>query len=290
MFKSGFITMIGRANVGKSTLLNAFLEQKVSIVSDKPNTTKKQILGIYNDENCQLVFVDTPGFFYKKISDSASKINFVILKNIDEIDIILFLVNEECSNKDKEFLTFLQKYQKKIILVISKMDLLKRKILIDKIILSYLKYFKFEAVIPVSSLINKNLSILKGQILNLLESKTPYFPRNTITNLSQKEIIVELLREKLFFYLDKELPHVCRIFLEKINFIKEKDLNEIYISILVPKLSQKKILIGKEGSQLKKIRLAAQKDIQKNLKMKNYLNLWVKTDDIRNNNKRLTYK
>ncbi|MDV3196272.1 MAG: GTPase Era, partial [Candidatus Phytoplasma stylosanthis] len=244
MFKSGFITIIGKTNVGKSTLLNSLLEQKISIVSDKFNTTKQKIIGIYNNIDCQLVFYDNPGFIYKEHNILFSKINSLIFKNINEVDIILFLVDNECSPRDKKILTFLKKYNKKIILVITKIDLFKKKILIDKIILSYLEYFKFEAIIPLSSVKKQNLDILKDNIINLLNKSELYFPLNMKSNVSDKEFILELLREKIFFYLEKEIPHVCHLFLEKMDLDEYNSLATISILIVVPKINQKKILIG----------------------------------------------
>lgn len=277
MFKSGFVSMIGKANVGKSTLLNSLLNQKVSIASDKPNTTKHKILGIYNDPNSQIIFVDNPGLIYQRKKILISKVNFVTLKNIEDVKVILFLVNDECRTEDKEILTFFQKYNKKIILVITKIDLFTKKTSIDKIILSYLKHFTFDAVIPLSSIKKQNLNILKENILSLLDKRPPYFSKSFTTNLSKEELILEFIREKIFYYLDKELPHVCSVVLD--NIINNEDFSiQMDILISVPKISQRKILIGSNGSKLKKIRLAAQKDIRRFLKKKIFLNLWVKVD------------
>ncbi|MGI3136362.1 MAG: GTPase Era [Candidatus Phytoplasma vitis] len=278
MFKSGFITMIGKANVGKSTLLNSLLEQKISITSDKPNTTKKKILGICNSPDYQMIFVDNPGLIYKKQIFLISKMNFITFKNIQEVDVILFLVDEECHQRDKDILDFIQKYNKKIILVITKIDLFKKKILIDKIILSYLEHFSFEAIIPLSSIKDKNLNILKKNIVSLLEEREPYFSKDVITNLSQEELISEFVREKFFYYLDKELPHVCSVYLENLTYGKDLSSLTIDILILVSKISQRKILIGTNGSTLKRIRITAEKDIKRFLKKKVSLNLWVKVD------------
>lgn len=277
VFKSGFVSMIGKANVGKSTLLNSLLNQKVSIASDKPNTTKHKILGIYNDPNSQIIFVDNPGLIYQRKKILISKVNFVTLKNIEDVKVILFLVNDECRTEDKEILTFFQKYNKKIILVITKIDLFTKKTSIDKIILSYLKHFTFDAVIPLSSIKKQNLNILKENILSLLDKRPPYFSKSFTTNLSKEELILEFIREKIFYYLDKELPHVCSVVLD--NIINNEDFSiQMDILISVPKISQRKILIGSNGSKLKKIRLAAQKDIRRFLKKKIFLNLWVKVD------------
>ncbi|MEZ0180108.1 KH domain-containing protein, partial ['Camptotheca acuminata' phytoplasma] len=176
------------------------------------------------------------------------------------------------------FLNFLKKYQKKIILVISKIDILKNKTAIDKIILSYTQEFDFDAVVPISSVNKQNLEILKDNVLSLLNEGKLLFPIETKTNITQEKLITELLREKFFFYLDKELPHVCRNVLEKTELTEAQVPNVINVLIFVPKINQKKILIGHNGENLKKIRIAAQRDIKKVLKMKINLKLWVKID------------
>ncbi|WP_323847734.1 MAG: GTPase Era [Phytoplasma sp.] len=285
MFKSGFITMIGKTNVGKSTLLNSLLEQKISITSDKHNTTKQKILGVCNNHNYQLVFIDNPGLIYKKKDFLISKFNFVALKNFEEVDVVLFLVNDKCQQADKDFLNFIQKYKKKIILIITKIDLFNKTTSIDKIILSYLKYFQFDAIIPLSSVKNQNLNILKENIVSLLDEGKLYFPKNFITNLSKEDLILEFVREKIFYYLAKELPHVCSVFLDNIIYDETNASVKLDVIILLPKISQKKILIGTNGSNLKKIRIAAQKDIKNFLKKKISLNLWVKVDSKFNNRK-----
>ncbi|TVY12176.1 GTPase Era [Candidatus Phytoplasma pini] len=282
LFKSGFITMIGKTNVGKSTLFNMLMNQKISITSSKSQTTDKQIMGIYNEKDFQLIFVDNPGF-YTNDKISIYKIDSIALNNLKEMDVVLFVVDKECGIVEKNILNIIKKYNKKIILIINKIDLLKSKILIDRIILSYLKYSAFEYIIPLSAVTNQNLEIFKKKILSLIPEGPLYYPKNIITNLSEEDLMIDLIREKILFYIHKEIPYICSISIENIVEKKEIGLKEVSVVIFVLKRSQKKILIGKNGFKLKKIGIAARKDINQILKKRIYLELWVKIDNKNSN-------
>jgi GTP-binding protein Era len=276
LFKSGFITIIGSTNVGKSSLLNNLINKKISITSQKSQTTRNQIMGICNHENYQLIFIDNPGINLKKKIPKNQK--NIVFKNIEEINIILFVVDQQYQNKDQKILEKLNKYNKKIFLIINKIDIFKKKILIDKIIISYLNHFKFDEIIPLSCLTKKNINNLKEKVLSYLKEGPLYFSKNTLTNITKKELIEDFIREKIFYYVHKEIPYQCNFVLENIYFNQEKKKNEIFVLILVKKNSQKKILIGEKGKKIKKIGIDARIDIYKNLNMKVYLHLWVKID------------
>nr|WP_050337368.1 GTPase Era [Candidatus Phytoplasma phoenicium] len=278
--------MIGKTNVGKSTLLNSLVQKKISITSSKKQTTRSYITGICHAVDYQLVFKDTPGIHLQK-NVFFQKIDYCTLRDIENIDIVLLVVEQKCSFLEQKILNFLQQYKKKVILVINKIDLLKSKMAIDSIILSYLKKFTFDAVVPVSSFAKKNIDILKQQILFFVPEGESYFSKNTITTLSRESLIADLVREKILFYIHKEIPHLCKILVEN---IKKKEnypsIIEITVIIMVDKDNHKQILIGKKGHNLKRIGIEARRDINKILNMHIYLNLWVKVKKKRNKNKK----
>ncbi|WP_194284639.1 GTPase Era [Candidatus Phytoplasma sacchari] len=275
MFKSGFISIIGKINVGKSSLLNNLIEKKISIISPKPNTTLSQIMGVYNEEKYQLIFFDNPGIYCKK-DFFFTKNNSLSFKNIQNSDVILFMVDRKYQEEDDIILNILKKYNKKIFLIINKIDFFKNNTFIDKIILSYLNHFDFDEIIPLSCFTKKNLNILKEKIVYYLEEGPLYFSENIYTNIDEKRLISDFIREKILFYSDKEVPYCCKILIENIFFNKKNNLVEISSLILVQKTSQRKIIIGKKGYKIKKIISESKKDIRKIFNMNICLNLYVK--------------
>lgn len=281
-FKSGFICIVGKPNVGKSTLINVLVKSKISFVSDKPNFTMNKIIGIYNEENLQLIFIDTPGFNNQKFL-LTKRMNDIAFQSIQDVDIVLFLVTDVLKEDVKEILTNIKKYQKPIFLVINKIDNLKNNMEIDKIILSYLKYFEFDAIIPISALNAKNLNFLRNNILSFLKEGSKYYPSSTVTTQPKESLIAELVREKIFFYCQQEIPYYVGTMVERIEKLSKKKI-EIWVLILVEKMSQKKILIGAQGSKLKQISTKARIDMQNILNQEIYLNLWVKIEKKWRNN------
>lgn len=278
--------MIGQTNVGKSTLLNSLVQKKISITSMKKQTTRKHITGICHGDDYQLVFKDTPGINLRK-NAFFQKIDSYTLRDIENIDIVLLIVEKKCSFLEQKILNLLQQYKKKVILVINKIDLLKSKTSIDSIILSYLENFKFDAIVPLSAFTQKNIEILKQRILVFLPEGPLYFPKNTITTLSNKDLISDLVREKILFYIHKEIPHLCEILVDNIeNKKNDPSITEINVIIIVDKVSHKQILIGTKGHNLKRIGIEARRDINNILNMHIYLNLWVKVRKKRNKNKK----
>ncbi|MDO8030268.1 GTPase Era ['Planchonia careya' phytoplasma] len=287
MFKSGFISIIGNTNVGKSTLINALINQKISITSYKSQTTRDAIIGIDTSSCYQFIFIDTP-VLYANNKYLLNKMMYqVTLKSLNEADIILLVVDQayQQTSREQKFLDLLRKYNKKIILVVNKMDLYK-KIVIDKIILSYVKKFNFDAVVPISSINNNNnnINILKQHILEFLPEGEIYYPPHIKTNINQNKFISELIREKILYYLHQEIPHASTVLIENISPINSSAVVNISALILIEKNNQKKILIGNQGNMLKKIGIEARKDIEQILNKKIYLDLWVKVEKKWRNN------
>ncbi|EMR14719.1 MULTISPECIES: GTPase Era [Candidatus Phytoplasma] len=287
MFKSGFISIIGNTNVGKSTLINALINQKISITSYKSQTTRDAIIGIDTSSCYQFIFIDTPGLHANNKYLLNKMMYQVTLKSLNEADVILLVVDREYkqTSREQKFLDLLRKYNKKIILVVNKMDLYK-KIVIDKIILSYVKKFNFDAVVPISSINNNNnnINILKQHILEFLPEGENYYPSHIKTNINQNKFISELIREKILYYLHQEIPHASTVLIENISPINSSAVVNISALILIEKNNQKKILIGNQGNMLKKIGIEARKDIEQILNKKIYLDLWVKVEKKWRNN------
>ncbi|MDV3152262.1 MAG: GTPase Era [Candidatus Phytoplasma australasiaticum] len=287
MFKSGFISIIGNTNVGKSTLINALINQKISITSYKSQTTRDAIIGIDTSSCYQFIFIDTPGLHANNKYLLNKMMYQVTLKSLNEADVILLVVDREYqqTSREQKFLDLLRKYNKKIILVVNKMDLYK-KIVIDKIILSYVKKFNFDAVVPISSINNNNnnINVLKQHILEFLPEGENYYPSHIKTNINQNKFISELIREKILYYLHQEIPHASTVLIENISPINSSAVVNISALILIEKNNQKKILIGNQGNMLKKIGIEARKDIEQILNKKIYLDLWVKVEKKWRNN------
>ncbi|MDV3157463.1 MAG: GTPase Era [Candidatus Phytoplasma australasiaticum] len=287
MFKSGFISIIGNTNVGKSTLINSLINQKISITSYKSQTTRDAIIGIDTSSCYQFIFIDTPGLHANNKYLLNKMMYQVTLKSLNEADVILLVVDREYqkTSKEQKFLDLLRKYNKKIILVVNKMDLYKN-IVIDKIILSYVQKFNFDAVVPISSINNNNnnINILKQHILEFLPEGKNYYPPHIKTNINQNKFISELIREKILYYLHQEIPHASTVLIENISPINSSAVVNISALILIEKNNQKKILIGNQGNMLKKIGIEARKDIEQILNKKIYLDLWVKVEKKWRNN------
>jgi len=272
--KSGFVSLVGRPNVGKSTLLNSIIGKKVSITSNKPQTTRNLIQGIYNKDDLQIVFVDTPG-----IHKSKNKLGKVLNKqaffSIDDVDVILFLVDvsEELGKGDKFIIELLKEINKPVILVLNKIDKIKK----DKILLKIDEYkdlYNFSEIIPLSAYRRDNVD----RLLNVLEKYLPdsiqYFDKETITSSPDSFVISELIREKVLELTEEEVPHSVTCITEKIEY--SKNVVNINALIVVDRENLKGIIIGKQGNMIKEIGTRARLDIQNYLGKKVYLELFVK--------------
>ena len=273
--KSGFVSFIGRPNVGKSTLLNSILNKKVVITSNKPQTTRNLIQGIYNEKDTQIVFVDTPGI-HKAQNKLGRALNKQAYFTINDVDIIIMVVDitEKIGNGDKFVIDILKNIQTKpVFLVINKIDKLPREEILSKIE-EYMNLYNFTEVIPVSARKKDNIDRLIEVIKKYLPDNIKYFDSDTVTNSSPEFIISELIREKVLELTDEEVPHSVTCVVEEL-YEEEKIIN-IGASIIVDRENLKKIIIGKNGNMIKEIGIRARKDIEEYFGKKVYLDLFVK--------------
>lgn len=273
--KSGFVSIIGRPNVGKSTLLNSLVNAKVAITSDKAQTTRNIIQGIYNEEDIQIVFVDTPGI-HKPQSRLGKILNKQALSLIHDVDAILFLADASTSigKGDQFILECLKNSSVPVILVLNKIDKIKNEEILE-VIDTYKDVYPFADIVPVSAIKNDNLDCLVKVIKKYLKDNVKYFDDDTITSNSTYFMISEIVREKLLNLTIEEVPH-CLTCVTTYYEEKEK-VTLIGVEIIVERDSIKKIVIGKNGERLKTIGSLARKDIEKLLGKRVYLDLYVKT-------------
>lgn len=272
-FKSGFVSIIGRPNVGKSTLLNGLLGEKIAIVSSKPQTTRNRILGIVNQPSAQIVFLDTPGI-HKPMHRMNEVMVKIALRTYNEVDVILMLVEatEQPGGGDRFIIETLSEVKTPVFLLINKVDLIKKDALLP-LIRKYSSLYKFAEIIPVSALKN-DLGNLLETILKRLPRGPKYFPDDQFTDQPERFIVSELIREKVFELTKDEIPYSTAVVIEE---MKEKpEITHIHAVIYVERDSQKGILIGKGGAMLKKIGTLARLDAEKLLGTKIFLKLLVK--------------
>ncbi|WP_462412255.1 GTPase Era [Neobacillus sp. Marseille-QA0830] len=275
-FKSGFISIIGRPNVGKSTFLNHVIGQKIAIMSDKPQTTRNKIQGVLTLADSQMIFIDTPGIHKPKhkLGDFMMKVAQNTLK---EVDLILFMVNaEEGFGRGEEFI--LEKFEKTdtpVFLVINKIDRIHPDELLP-IIETYKEKYPFKEIVPISALEGNNVHRLLEQIKTYLPAGPQYYPTDQITDHPERFVITELIREKALHLTREEIPHSLAVVLDKMERQKGKDIIHVMATIIVERDSQKGIIIGKQGSMLKEIGKRARADIENLLGSKVFLELWVK--------------
>ena len=275
--KSGFVSIIGRPNVGKSTLLNAIVGKKIAITSSTAQTTRNMIQGIYHGEDLQIVFVDTPGI-HKPQNKLGKILNKQAYYNLDDVDVILFLtdVTQNLGTGDKFIIEKLNETKVPVILILNKIDKIPYQKILPKIA-EYKDLYDFKEIIPISALNKKNIDELIKTVSNYLTDDIKYFDDNTITNVSTTFSISELIREKVLFLTKEEVPHSVTCIIDDIS--EDKNNVSISASIIVDRDSLKKILIGKQGNMIKKIGIEAREDIEELLNKKVYLDLRVKTVD-----------
>ena len=276
-FKSGFAAIIGCPNVGKSTLLNTIIGEKISIVTNKAQTTRNRIQGIFNDKESQIVLIDTPGI-HKHKNVLGKYMNSLALKSLKGADLIIFItpVNAIVGDNEKFIIKQLTEVSLPIILVLSKMDLVSSSI-VDRKILEWNNLFKFTDVIAISSIKKINISNLVSLVKTMLPNGPKYFSDNSYTDQPEKFIIKEIIREKILKLTEQEVPHCVAIL---INKIEENDkIMKIYASIIVERNSQKPIIIGKAGKLIKQIGIDSRKELETILNTRIHLDLFVKVEE-----------
>ncbi|MDF2822398.1 MAG: GTP-binding protein Era [Clostridiales bacterium] len=275
-FKSGFVTLIGRPNVGKSTLMNKLIGQKIAITSNKPQTTRGKIQTILTTENSQIVFLDTPGIHQPRHKLGEYMVN-VAEKTLKDVDIVLWLVEPEVfiGAGERYIAERLAEVKTPVILVINKMDTVKKEDLLV-VIDAYSKLRKFEAIIPISAFTGDNTKSLLDKINEMLPVGPKYFSEETVTDQPERQIVAELVREQALRQLDKEIPHGIAVVLDQMVKRPDKDFYDIEVTIICEKDSHKGIIIGKQGAMLKSIGTFARREIQNLLNAKVNLQIWVK--------------
>jgi len=276
-FISGFVTIVGRPNVGKSTLINRLIGEKLAIVTSKPQTTRNRILGVLNHARGQIVFIDTPGIHKPRFEMNRIMVK-TALQSIVGVDLILMMVDassEEIGGGDKFIMDYIKKAQTPAFLLLNKIDLVQKPAVLP-LIASFKELMAFREFIPTSALHGENCDTLMSLILDCLPEGPRYFPENFVTEQSDQLMIAELIREKVIMLTREEMPYTTAVALKNIEEDEDSGCIKIFASIYVEKDSQKAILIGKGGRMMKKIGTEARKDIEKMLGRKVFLNLWVK--------------
>ena len=277
-FKSGFVTIIGRPNVGKSTLMNRIIGQKIAITSNKPQTTRNRIQTVYTDmERGQIVFLDTPGIHKAKNKLGEYMVN-VAEHTLQDVDVILWLVepSDFVGAGEQHIAQILQKAKLPVILVINKIDTVARKEDLLHFIDTYRKIYDFDEIVPASALRGENVSDVIDMIFRYLPYGPMFYEEDTITDQPQRQIVAEIVREKALHALDEEVPHGIAVTVDRMKQRKGKDLMDIEATIICERESHKGIIIGKGGGMLKKIGSNARFEIEKMLEQKVNLRLWVK--------------
>ena len=273
-YKSGFVSLIGRPNVGKSTLMNSLIGQKIAITSNKPQTTRNRIQTVYTDDRGQIVFLDTPGIHKAKNKLGNYMVN-AAQRTISEVDVILWLVEPTTyiGAGERHIIEQLKKTNTPVILVINKIDTVKKDEILA-FIEAYRHELDFAEVVPVSALKKKNTEVLIECILKYLPYGMPFYDEDTVTDQPQRQIAAELIREKVLRSIDEEIPHGVAVAIDSMKW--NRDVCHIDATIVCERDSHKGIIIGKQGSMLKKIGTQARREIEDMLECQVNLQLWVK--------------
>lgn len=274
--KSGFVTLIGRPNVGKSTLMNNIIGQKIAITSNKPQTTRNRIQTVYTDDKGQIIFLDTPGIHKAKNKLGEYMVN-VAERTLKDVDVILWLVEPSnfIGGGERHIIEKLKNINTPVFLIINKVDTVKREEILEYID-TYRKVYDFAEIIPVSAIKGDNVDTVIEMIFKYLPYGPSYYDEDTVTDQPVRQIASELIREKALKCLDEEIPHGIAVAIDRMNFRKSGDIVDIDATIVCEKESHKGIIIGKGGAMLKKIGSAARYEIEKLVETQVNLKLWVK--------------
>ena len=278
LYKSGFVSIIGRPNVGKSTFLNKMIGKKIVITSDKPQTTRNNILGIKTDDDAQIIFTDTPGIHKAKTLLGQRMVD-ASYKSIGDVDVVLFMTTpvKEVLEGDRIIIDNLKKYRKPVFLVINKVDQLKKFNDIDLTIAKYMDLYPFAGIFPVSVLEDINIDKLVIEIKKALPFGPKFYPEDMLSDHSDRFLCGELIREKILNLTKEEVPHSVAVVIDSFKENEEnKAYIDIYATIYVERDSQKKIIIGHNGEMIKQIKEKSINDIKRLINSKVHLDLWVK--------------
>lgn len=285
MFKSGFVTIIGRPNVGKSTLMNSMIGEKISIMSDKPQTTRNKIRTVYTDEEAQIIFLDTPGI-HKAKNQLGEFMNTEVDEALEEMDVLIMITDEfnKIGPGDEYILEKIRGLNVNKILIINKIDKFDKESIL-KMVQKFDEYKIFDEIMPISALNNIGVDGLVKIIKKYFKPGPMYFPDDYITDRPERFVVSEIIREKALMYLQDEVPHGIAIEIEEMKERKGKDLVDIRANIICEKKSHKSIVIGQNGRKIKGIGKSAREDIERLLGSQVNLQLWVKiSQDWRDNN------
>lgn len=273
--KSGFVSIIGRPNVGKSTLLNTIMERKIAITSDKAQTTRNNIMGIYHDSDSQIIFIDTPGI-HKPKHNLGKALNNQAYYSINDVDVIVLVVDitEKYGTGDKFVIDKLKDIDKPVILILNKIDKIPKDLILRKIS-EYKDLYDFKEIIPLSVIKKSDTNILIKELKKYLTDNIKYYDDDYITDKNYEFFVAEYVREKILRYTNDEVPHAITCITENIK--TGRDATEVDVLIIVERENLKKIIIGHQGEMIKKIGIEARKDIEELFGRKVYLNLFVKT-------------
>lgn len=288
-FKSGYVAIVGKPNVGKSTLINDFLGCKLSIVTPKPQTTRKKIMGVLTKDEYQIVFYDTPGIMEPKYELQKYMVKEAY-EAIEDADVILMMAEpfEPPAEKDKDFFEKLSHLNIPVILAINKIDLVEKDSLIP-ILSAYDKRFKFAEIVPISALKGINLDLMLNLVVKYLPEGEPFYPEDYMTDYNERFLASEIIREKVFEFYGEEIPYSTTVEIEE---FKEREAGKDFIKaiIFVERDSQKGIIIGENGKAIKRVGVIAREEIEKQIGRKVYLELWVKVMEKWRKDKSKLYK
>lgn len=285
LHRCGYVAIIGRPNVGKSTLLNYILGMKLSITSRKPQTTRHQILGVKTKKDSQTIYVDTPGIHQRSGTAINKYMNRAATSILDDVDVIVFVVQvKKWTDEDQAIVERLKTVSCPVLMVVNKIDKVASKKELLPLLSELSSRGEFAEIIPVSALNGDNVEALESKVAPLLPENENFYPEDQITDRSMRFLATEIIREKLIRELGQELPYTSTVSIDK--YVEDKDIVHIHATIYVESNGQKAIIIGKKGARLKSIGTVARKDISSMIDSKVYLNLWVKVREGWSNDER----
>ena len=274
-YRSGFIAIVGRPNVGKSTLINQLIGEKIAIISPKPQTTRHRITGILTKDDYQMIFVDTPGM-HKGKDLLNQTIDQIAVSSLSDVDLVLFVVDHKKGSAEEHIIEYFKGQKTPVFLVINKIDELGSKSEIDEIIMSYLGSYDFEGYFPISAKNQTYLNRLEESLVPYLPEGPKFYPSEMRSDQSEEQLMAEFIRERILFHTEQEVPHAVAVIIESMEENKELKTLDVSALIIVERATQKQILIGKNGEKIKKIGTEARLEINDRFSKKVHLTLWVK--------------